>query len=458
MSIVRRGKIRELYQACLSKAGGNHARAGVLFEGKILNQLGLADEHGGRYRDRAGNPIVQNAHLSRDDFSFKELAEGLLGSEATDIFFNDERAEDLTKIHKARISILEGAGGDRRALLENTGVGIDPSAFSNINTYTSVVGGLVERAILDGFNNPAYIWKEIFAVKPTKSNGQKLIGVTPLGDVARRRNPNREHARAQFEERYVTTPETYENALAVDVTKEAVHFDLTGQILDQAAQVGDAVALRWELECIDVLLGVTNNFNFNGSAINTYQTSRTSGILNDHSNPFYDWTDLNEVYNLFAQMQDPKTGLPILVNPDLLVCMPWKKTAIDLALGADSIQMRTGSGSTTPQTTSMPLVVSNTPSNPYRGRLRTLTSPYLLTRARAADGLNLGSDAIANEYYWVLESQKAFYFMQNWPLTTTQAVPTNYEMIDKGLVASYFANMRGVPASVRPWSVIRNKN
>jgi hypothetical protein len=31
-------------------------------------------------------------------------------------------------------------------------------------------------------------------------------------------------------------------------------------------------------------------------------------------------------------------------------------------------------------------------------------------------------------------------------------------MIDKGLVASYFANMRGVPASVRPWSVIRNKN
>jgi len=48
--------------------------------------------------------------------------------------------------------------------------------------------------------------------------------------------------------------------------------------------------------------------------------------------------------------------------------------------------------------------------------------------------------------------------MQNYPLTVQQAAPNQYEMLDRGIVASYFANERGIPSVWSPWHTVKNNN
>lgn len=449
-------KVRELFEHC----GGNSHRGRVAMENKIHNFLGLSDEHGNRYKDRWGNAILKDPVIDPSQFSVKEIAEGIFGSGASNLLFNQDHAPLVEKI-RARTQELREAGiTDRRALMESAGMGIDPTAFLNTNLFTGVVGGLVEVRILQGFNDPQFIMDRVFKTETTKQNGGKIIGVTPFGDVAKKRLPGEAHPTASNEERYVTTPETYENALAVHVKKETVFYDLTGNILREASNVGKSIRLRKELECIDVFTGITNPFNFMGTARNTYVTSRTEGYLNDHSNAFLDWVSLNTAEQLFNEMQDPKTGLPIAVNPNLLVCMPAKKNSIQYAVNAIEVGQRTGTGATTPQTTSNPLITMKSQGNPYAGRFEVLSSPLLYKRATDADGLNL-SASNAKEYWWMTEAggeDAAFWYLQNYPLQTTQATPTSWNMLNNGLVASYFSNQRGVPTVVYPWKTVRNKN
>lgn len=442
-------KIRSLFESRSQQSNGRWR-----FLTEMKHGLGLCDKDGNDYRDYAGNRISKDAKVRAEQFSLAELAEGIIGPSWRGLFNPDSRA--LNKFSQAK-AILEATNpGDTRALLESTGIGIDPTAFANINTFTSVVGGLVEVKILEAFQNPALIADRVCPAEPTKLNGQKIIGVNHIGDRAAVRKPGMPHERAQFNERWVETPETVENALAVDVLKETVFFDLTGQILQMASSVGEELAYRKEIRVIDTIIGVTNSFKYNGTAYNTYVTSRTQGYLNDQSNPLLDWTSIQSAMLLFARMQDPATGKRILTKPDTIIVNPAKVATANLILSATTTERRSGGGASTPQTTSNPLNVSVSPGSPYSG-LEVLSSPIIEQRCTDATGLNL-SQANADDYWWALERGKSFRYMQNYPLAVNQAAPNQYEMLDKGIVASYFANERGVPSIWSPWHVVRNKN
>jgi len=438
-------KIRSLFESRCKQSNGRWR-----FLTEMKQGLGLCDANGSDYRDYAGNRILKDAKLRPEQFSLQELAEGIVGPSWRALFAPDSQA--LNRFTLAR-AMMEGATD--RALLENTGIGIDPTAFANINTFTSVVGGLVEVKILESFQNPALIADKIAPAEPTKLNGQKIIGVNRIGDLAKERKPGEPHPRGQFNERWVQTPETSEFALAIEVNKETVFFDLTSQILQNAALVGEEIAYRKELRVIDAFIGVTNSFNYNGSAYNTYQTSRTQGYLNDHSNPLVDWTSLQASMLLTMRQQDPQTAKRILVNPDTVIVNPAKVATANLILSATQTERRTGSSSPA-QTASNPLNVSVSPGAPYTG-LQVMSSPLIEQRCVASDGLNL-AQANADEYWWLLERGKFMRYMQNYPLSVSQAAPNTYEMLDRGIVAAYFANERGVPAIWSPWHIVRNKN
>jgi hypothetical protein len=439
-------KMRALYESRCRESGGRQR-----FVTEMRQGLGLSNAQGSDYKDNANNKRLGDRTWKPEDFSLRELAEGLLGS-AWRIMFDDSQRGTLAKMTAARSLVEQGAG-----LMESTGFGLDPTAFLNINTFTSVVGGLIEVKILESFQNPQLIADTLAPAEPTKLNGQKIIGLQSMGDLARKRLPGESHTRAQFGERWVQTPETRENALAVDVLKEAVFFDLTSDVLNMASSVGDALAYRKELEVIDSVIGVTNNFNYNGTAYNTYQTSKTLGYLNDISNPMTDWTSFQAYVLQFMRVEDPHTGKRIMIQPNTILVLPAKIATANMILNATAIERRTGAGATTPQTTSNPLFAAQGAANPYGGQFQIVTSPLLEVRALAADGLNLAQN-VADEYWWMMQSGKSFKYMQNYPLTISQAAPNQYEMLDKGIVASYFANERGIPAIVSPWHVLRNKN
>ena len=78
--------------------------------------------------------------------------------------------------------------------------------------------------------------------------------------------------------------------------------------------------------------------------------------------------------------------------------------------------------------------------------------------AAVVDGGLALSQANTNKYWWMMEAGKSFKYMQNFPLAVTQAPPNQYQMIDTGTVATYFASERGIPAVMSPWHVVQNTN
>ena len=182
------------------------------------------------------------------------------------------------------------------------------------------------------------------------------------------------------------------------------------------------------------------------------------GYFNDFSNPLTDWTSLQADILKFARMQDPYTGKRLLIVPNTILVNPAKVATANLIVSATGTERRTAPGAT--QATASTLNVSLTPSNPYSGQFEVLSSPLLeqMCTAAAADGGLALSQSNADEYWWMLEAGKSFRYMQNYPLSVAQSAPNQYEMLDKGIVATYFANERGIPSVWSPWHIVRNTN
>jgi|GEM_PF-496452 hypothetical protein len=453
-------KTRQLYESYVgedrSRPRGRHA-----FVTQIRHWLGLCDRHGNNYRDpRSGNRIVREAQMAPEEFDLSELGAAMVGPEFKS-FFDPSNPGSLSGVASYRLLAESQFGEDPRALLEATGVGVDVSSFADINAWTGVTGGLIERKILEAFQSPKFIADELMPPEPTRvAEGQKVIGASRLGDQAEERQPGEPHRRTQFGERYVTLAKTRENALAVDVTKEAVFFDLTGQIMERAASVGEWIAYRKELDVIDAFIGVTTQsggkyqFVYKGVAANTYATSRTNGYLNQQSNVLNDWQALQNSWLLFVRMQDPETSTRILTAPDAIVVNPGNLATAELILGATETERRTAGAAT--QSTAATLQIARTPGSPFAKRVTKLIwSPLIEQRCTDASGLNL-SQTDATNLWFHFEYGRPFRYMQNWPLNVMQAPSTNYDMIDRGLVASYFANERGMPSVWSPWHIVKN--
>lgn len=458
MAGVSMMRTRDLFE---SRVRSNPSRGRVRFVEEIKHGLGLVDANGNEHRDAGGNRVIKEAKLKPESFSLQELAEAIVGPTWRQIF-DPANGANFAKALVAAGMIRRGAPGNMtRAVLESTGFGLDPTAFLNINTYTAVVGGLIEVKILEAFQNPALIADMLAPVEATKLNGQKVIGTQRIGDRAKKRQPGQKHTRAQFGERWIQTPETRENALALDVLKETVFFDLTGDVLNTAASVGDELAYRKELEVISVYIGASNPFIYNGYTADTYSTSGTaptgsgfSWYTNQQANDLIDWQSVQTAWLLFQRQVDPHTGKRILINPNMVLVNPARVQIAQLIFGATETERRTTNPTAT-QSTAVNLNVSKTPGNPFGGQYQVVWSPLveMMCTTAAADGGLALSQANADKRWWLSERGKAFKYMQNFPLNVQQAAPNNYEMLDAGIVATYFANERGIPSVWSPWHV-----
>lgn len=325
---------------------------------------------------------------------------------------------------------------------------ITPGNFPNVTAYIGAVTGLLDAKILEAYQKPEYVAGRLTKTLNSKLRQEKLIGAGRIGNVAKLRKPGEPHARAQFGERYVTMPETNNYGSAIDVTTEAVFFDLTNQVLQRAESLGDEMALHKELSVLGVFSGATNPYVYNGTAYNTYLTS--GNWINDVVNVFTDHTDLNVDRALFSRMTDQETGNRIVVNPNLIVVSPAKYESAMQVVTARTYEQRTNSSAEI-----------RTGANREAGRYEVLQSPYLdqlLTTATTAAQPGLGlAQSVADDYWWMLDAMKAFVWVQNWDITTKKASPSDYEMLDRGLVMSVFTNYMGVAGVNEPRQVVRNK-
>ena len=356
---------------------------------------------------------LREGHLRAEDFSLRDLAESLVP---------DGR-------HWVRM--LDPRAGGSVNVMEST-EGVDVSAFLNIT------GQVIYSKILESYNQEAFVVSKLVQHIPTRLDGEKIPGVGKIADKVDVVEPGMPYPSLGFGEDYIETPSTSKRGFIVPVTKEAIFFDRTHLVLSRAAEVGEVLGLNKEKRLVDLAVGLTNNYKSNGQSHDSYSTSGP-WINEIAGNELVDWTNVDAAEQLLAEMSDPVTGEPILVSGTTVLVMPAYRHAAHRVFNAAEITYA-GAGSSTATTAANPL-----------GNYRVEES-RLAYRQIVANG-ELAEDA--KKWWFLGDFRKAFAYMENWPITVTQA-PVNSEAdFSNDIVLRFKASERGAAAVLNPRYVVK---
>lgn len=360
---------------------------------------------------------LKQGHLKPEDFSIRELAEVTLG---------DGRVRQMDPRHGG-VDLLEA------------GEGVDVTAFSNIT------GQVVQSKIMEAYTQEAFVVSKLVDTVPTRLDGEKIPGIGRISDDVAEVRPGMPYPNLGLAEDYIETPQTTKRGFIVPVTREAIFFDRTHLILQRAAEVGEVLGLNKEKRLIDLLIGVTNNYKWKGTDYNTYSTAGTGVApdgdwINETTDELVDWTDVDAAEQLFADILDPNTGEPVLVQSTTVLVMPAYRHAAHRVFNAAEITY-TAAGAETDTTVANPL-----------GNYRVVESRLAYRRIIASGE----TAANAKKWWFIGDFRKALAYMENWPITVTQSPPNSEAEFNQDIVVRFKASERGAAAVINPRYLVKS--
>ena len=319
----------------------------------------------------------------------------------------------------------EWRGGGSVTLLEAAGA-VSSQNFSNIT------GQIVYSRMLEAFALEGDTIMSLIPTQSTQFNGERIPGIGGIGDQAEIVNEGGAYPLVGVNEDYIDTPQTVKRGFVVPVTKEAIFFDRTNLILKRAGEVGEYLGLNKEKRACDCLIDentTAHRHKWRGTSYATYQTA-TPWINSATSNALENWSNIDAVEQLLANMVDPNTGEPIMVMADTLICNPQLRARADQILNATQLLRATGGYPVTGNVnqTFTPNTVGN---SLYSPRYKIVSSRMLPTRTATDTNWFLGNPA------------KALVYMENFPLRVDQAPPNSELEFSNDIVARYKASERG---------------
>lgn len=356
---------------------------------------------------------LQEQTLRPEDFSLRDLAEGLIPDGREWVRSLDPRS---------------GMGGP---VLESSD-GVDATAFQNVTAQ------VIHSKILEAYTQESFVASRLVDTVRTRFDGEKLPGATRISDAADEVGPGMPYPNLGFGEDYVETPQTTKHGFIVPVTREAIFFDRTNLVLSRAAEVGEVLGLNKEKRLLDLIVGVTNTYKHNGVAYDTYQASAPwVNVLS--GNELVDWTSVDAAEQLFAEMLDPATGEPVLLHATTALVMPAYRHAAHRTFNATEIAYAPSGGQTT--------TVAANPLGSYR-----VEESRLAYRRVVASGVTA---ADAKKWWFLGDFRRAFAYMENWPITVTQAPLGSEADFTNDIVLRFKASERGAAAVINPRYVVK---
>ena len=357
---------------------------------------------------------LEQGHLRPEDFSIRDLAEGL-----------------VTDGHEWVRSLDPRAGGSV-SLLE-AGEGVDATAFLN------VAGQVIYSKIMEAYTQEAFVVSKLVDTIPTRLDGEKIPGIGRLAANDHPIHPGMPYPHVGFAEDYIETPSTTKRGYIVPVTKEAIFFDRTHLVLTRAAEVGELLGLNKEKRLVDLVIGATNNYKWQGTAYDTYQAA-TPWINVQGTNELVDWTNVDAAEQLFADILDPATGEPVLLSANTVLVMPAYRHAAHRVFNALELQYSASSSETT--------TLAANPLSNYRVYDSRLAYRRVIASGTAA--------ADAKKWWFLGDFKKAFAYMENWPITVTQSAAGSEADFAQDIVVRFKASERGAAAVLNPRYVVKN--
>lgn len=348
------------------------------------------------------NEGLREKHITPQDFSIRRLFEEFVED-------GRELARTFDPRQEGGVSLLEATGA------------VDTSAFSNIG------GQIFYNEMMNAYQQEDFVFSKMVRVVPTNLNGERMAGIGGLGDVGEIIGEGKVYPTAGVNEDWIDTPTTDKRGTIVPVTKEAIFFDKTGMILEQCNKVGEALGVNKETRIIDAIIDentTKHRYKWRNTAYATFQTSTPWINSTASGNGLTDWTSIDAVEKLNDRMTDPNTGLPIMVNLKHLIVTRDNLNIAKKIVTATSVRTATPGYATTgsPSETEW--------ANPISG-YQIVTSKLLRTR-------------LASSTRWILaDLDKLVVYMENWPITFTQAPSNSEAEFTQDIVFRYKASERG---------------
>jgi hypothetical protein len=292
---------------------------------------------------------------------------------------------------------------------------------------------------MDAYTQEAFVVSKLVDTVPTRLDGEKIPGIGGLSASAGAIHPGMPYPSLGFGEDYIETPSTTKHGFIVPVTKEAIFFDRTHLVLTRAAEVGELLGLSKEKRLVDLVIGVTNNYKWLGTTYNTYQSS-VPWINVKTGNELVDWTNVDVAEQLFADILDPNTGEPVLLQANTVLVMPAYRHAANRALGALEIRFNPTSSATT-------TIAANPLANYNVVESRLAYRRVIASGQTAAD---------AKKWWFLGDFKKAFAYMENWPITVTQSAANSEADFSQDIVVRFKASERGAAAVLNPRYVVKS--
>jgi len=321
--------------------------------------------------------------ITPQDMSLRELWEAFVGPVGTTLEFSQKKS--------GYVDLYEGVGGT-----------IDSSV------YQTLAGKIISNMVIESYNRTTNIGDSLVQNYPTRLKYEKVPGYTTT-DGMREVKEGENYEKASMGSKFVGTGEIAKKGRILAITEEAVYFDLIGQILNQAEQLGMDARQDKESTILKAVLGI--NACYSPSDVSTALYTTTPYLV--ASNPLIDWTSLETVEVALADMTDEE-GNAIVVSPNVLLVPSSLKRTAQMIIGATDVLRKTpviGTAGTTSQAREM------TQKNPYMDAYNVISSPLIHNLQIAA---GVGSST-ARSSWWLGDPKRQFVWKEIWPLQVLKA-------------------------------------
>ncbi len=380
--------------------------------------------------------LIEDRSIPKYALSLKDMAENIVGPNW------ETRLKNLNGVR-----VRESFGGDSdltmRVMESGAGDAVDASAFADIT------GQLLINEVRQKFQNPAFIGDMLCETIPI-TNGNLGTQITPwhsnvlsVGETVQAGMP---YPHTKFVQQYVRYPAPVKKGEICAVTMEMIFSDLTSQALDSAGSVGLALGYSREQSIAQVVLGGVNNFYFGNAdvALTNYNTydHNSSGYPYINRIPdeqLVDWTNVNNLEQLFVNMTDPATGRRIFVEPKMMLVMPKLKYTAKRIVHATE----TRSGDITTGVGTQTLA-----SNPLDTTYNVVAGSVFWEQQQLID-----TDTAEDFTHWYLIDPFAFIWRQVYGLRTESAPRGNPMEFNQDIAVQVKAGYYGVAAVRSPWHV-----
>jgi hypothetical protein len=407
--------------------------------GKYIREV--ANQSGARQAQAYVAEALADEKITMDDFSLREMAESYLGPNW------------YAKLDAYRNRMPVGMSPDGEAIFAESGDAVDSSSFSNIT------GQILFNEIKQKYNAAGFIGDQLCSLVPITNRNlstQKTPWLSAVVDTPALVNQGMPYPHTEFSEQYIEYPAPVKFGRICSVTMEMIFSDLTMQARESAGTVGLRHRQHKEEMILSTVMGLINSHKWNGTTYNTYQTT-TPWVNVISGSTLTDWTSLEAMEQLLAEMTDPVTGKPIEIDAQQLLVMPRKFYTARQILHATEVRKGDGASNTqatyseSPLDTMYPILMSK-----YAYKLLTSTAaPAGWSNHIGAGSFNATA---AKEYCFLGDFQKAFVWRQAMPLEVITAPPMMPEDFHQDIVLQVKTREFGVAGVRDPRYVVKLYN